>query len=1153
MKKRKIVVSALIALCVALSSACLLCYPVYADSADLSAREIYEQKMQDFDGNGYNEFLLGSWITFYGYNVTPFEDQMELLTDSGINFSFAPHDNVAERPFSSLEDWLTIDELCQKYGLYYVMNPGHWGDGGNNDAFEKAISWGEEMSDYMLGYHLKDEPPRSTFQSLASWYDRYRQADPDRYPYVNLYPSYVGNAGLGGTYREYLQAWIDSVGAENMMALSHDFYPFNTGATNTGIFSDMEDMRAVAYENGKMPTHGFIQSTGWRGMRMPNIDEIRWNTYAYLSYGFKALSYFNYCNPSENGEGFDISLIMPDGTIPDQDLFDDVALLNWDIRLLGTELIELDTVHAYHTTSRYAGTEKLPENFVIRPDGDCDFVISLMERKDGDGYAAMIFNNSWTRGASQKFVLDSFSGADGLEYYDLDTGEWKDVALSSGTFTLSFEAGEGILLRFNGDLILDTEVSAPVFSLESGAYAGAQQLSIAADEGAEIYYTTDGSFPTASSARYTSPVTVGTSGKNSGVTVRAVAVRGNTVSRVSEAEYIFLDESCNVAFGADVRLSSDGVPYDSRRSFGAEVITDGSHDREYTFGTKAGKTAWATVDLGRSYVLERLKLTLYDNVSASSVIVQASEDRAFRYGVTTVFNSDRENVSGYGGESAGDTFTASGDITVVGDVRARYVRVFCLVGNRSLFTEIEVYNRPASSDGIKIKTENFVSAGNWTFNDGSAIHSSSGALSDGIALKDFIARDLVMSGTFSFGSRKTGFIGFEFRKAGISSQGVRVGVTPAGQVRWQIGNRGGYGVGVSGFNATGFTLRGVAVGGSALVTVNGSQVQTVSVPSAEAGFAAVYSGDSDMTVSDICAEEITDVSGERQHTVTVVSSVSPLTVELNTLFSDVAEKLPSEVQCLDDTGAKTAAFVTWSSEDYDYAMPGTYFVYGTLSGVPNILGLRAQAVVTVRTKISYALLDRAISIADRLDPDDYTQQSWANVAVYYDNALSVRQDITMPQNSIGVAANQLEAAINALVYKDANEYKATLAAMCAEAAEISPDTYTRRSYKTLQTVLARVNVVLNNGTATRAQVAESENMLRAAMNALSVKGDVSALSALIAEAESLDLTGASALAVSRFNASLSTAKIYVLFSDPDAEILACAEADLRAKIAAVKA
>lgn len=56
----------------------------------------------------------------------------------------------------------------------------------------------------------------------------------------------------------------------------------------------------------------------------------------------------------------------------------------------------------------------------------------------------------------------------------------------------------------------DAEVGviAPVFSQESGFYASGFELMLSADAGCTVYYTTDGSDPTADSERYTAPIRV---------------------------------------------------------------------------------------------------------------------------------------------------------------------------------------------------------------------------------------------------------------------------------------------------------------------------------------------------------------------------------------------------------------------------------------------------------------------------------------------------------------------------------------------------------------------------------------------------------------------------------------------------------------------
>ena len=82
----------------------------------------------------------------------------------------------------------------------------------------------------------------------------------------------------------------------------------------------------------------------------------------------------------------------------------------------------------------------------------------------------------------------------------------------------------------------DLASEAPTFSPESGTiFTDSQTVTIAAasgDEGAAIYYTTDGNDPTTSSTLYSEAITI-----TEDTTVKAVAVKNNLVSSVATAGY----------------------------------------------------------------------------------------------------------------------------------------------------------------------------------------------------------------------------------------------------------------------------------------------------------------------------------------------------------------------------------------------------------------------------------------------------------------------------------------------------------------------------------------------------------------------------------------------------------------------------------------
>lgn len=89
---------------------------------------------------------------------------------------------------------------------------------------------------------------------------------------------------------------------------------------------------------------------------------------------------------------------------------------------------------------------------------------------------------------------------------------------------------------------LGVPAAPPFFSPSSGSYASAQWVTIKdATPGAAIYYTTDGSDPSTSSALYSAPVNVqGTE------TIRAIAVAGAGPSPTASASYVITDTAVPV-------------------------------------------------------------------------------------------------------------------------------------------------------------------------------------------------------------------------------------------------------------------------------------------------------------------------------------------------------------------------------------------------------------------------------------------------------------------------------------------------------------------------------------------------------------------------------------------------------------------------------
>ncbi len=389
-----------------------------------------------------NTFLIGSWVTYFDYSIMSQEEQMQRLVRLGINYQPFPYSWYQDETHDELDDWKEIDRLCQKYGVFYGVKV-HTPTREPQETFEKTIAIGKEMSDNLIVYHLKDEPNWDEVAPLGELVRQYCTADSRVAPTFNLHPSYAPVRLLKNSYRGYLQNVVDAVGKENVAYLSFDFYPFSKRRTRMSFFADLEDVRSVAWENGKLKTHGFLQSCQWDGMRMPNIDEIRWSAYAHLAYGFKALSYFNIVMPRYGSEGYQDGLIHQDGSIQNEELLEQIGELNAELHAVGNQTFPMHAAHAYHTHAVHSEIELLPADYGIQPvDEDKKFIVTEFDNEE----YFMLFNNDFEREVEAEFVV---KGATSVRVFNAATKSYEACSLHDGKIKVAFAKGEGLLFRKN--------------------------------------------------------------------------------------------------------------------------------------------------------------------------------------------------------------------------------------------------------------------------------------------------------------------------------------------------------------------------------------------------------------------------------------------------------------------------------------------------------------------------------------------------------------------------------------------------------------------------------------------------------------------------------------------------------------------------------
>jgi hypothetical protein len=130
------------------------------------------------------------------------------------------------------------------------------------------------------------------------------------------------------------------------------------------------------------------------------------------------------------------------------------------------------------------------------------------------------------------------------------------------------------------------------------------------------------------------------------------------------------------------------------------LVTDGDKSGDEGSYVELGPgVQWVQVDLGAADRLAAVAVWHYHSQARvyHAVVVQASNDPAFKTGVTTLFNNDDTNLDGLGkGADYAYVETYRGRVIDAKGVTARYVRLYSN-GNTSddlnHYIEVEVYGR----------------------------------------------------------------------------------------------------------------------------------------------------------------------------------------------------------------------------------------------------------------------------------------------------------------------------------------------------------------------------------------------------------------------------------------------------------------------------
>jgi hypothetical protein len=132
-----------------------------------------------------------------------------------------------------------------------------------------------------------------------------------------------------------------------------------------------------------------------------------------------------------------------------------------------------------------------------------------------------------------------------------------------------------------------------------------------------------------------------------------------------------------------------------------DMITDGEKNGGDGYFIELGPgRQWVQIDLGASHPLYAILTWHYHSQARvyRDVVVQVSDDPAFKTGVTTVFNNDHDNSSKLGlGKDKEYIEVAEGKLVDPKGAKGRYVRLYSsgnTTNDLNHYVEVEVYGLP---------------------------------------------------------------------------------------------------------------------------------------------------------------------------------------------------------------------------------------------------------------------------------------------------------------------------------------------------------------------------------------------------------------------------------------------------------------------------
>jgi hypothetical protein len=199
-----------------------------------------------------------------------------------------------------------------------------------------------ESNPAVLGFFLRDEPGADMMPGLGRVARLLVEALPDKWPYVNLFPTYASKAQLAAPdYETYLRQLVETV---HPPFISWDNYSVVDGEMMDRFYTNLELVRRQSLES-KIPFWNIILAETLFNYMEPSDATFSLQVYSTLAYGGRGIEYFTYFTPPV--DNFRLGAIDQFGNRTAT--WDMLRRINYQIHALAPTMIRLHSTGVYHS------------------------------------------------------------------------------------------------------------------------------------------------------------------------------------------------------------------------------------------------------------------------------------------------------------------------------------------------------------------------------------------------------------------------------------------------------------------------------------------------------------------------------------------------------------------------------------------------------------------------------------------------------------------------------------------------------------------------------------------------------------------------------------------------------------------------------------